>query len=382
MKVNFYSKAHGLFVWAICGASALHAQDFVNGDLNGTVATSSIPTNWSPVPYTDPMNMANAAISATADVTSLTGPVASAGINGNPYSGTTFVTGLNLNNGSYIYHEGIEQTVSGLTVGATYAISFRQTVTKQSNALDDTGTWAVYRETTLIGQSAPTTSTLPWGSNSRVWELRVLYFTASSTSHTIKFLPTDDDANIWDVAGVRMGLDSVRLRPAAPLSAPVQFQLSTLEQGVQLDWLDAQSDQYSHYIVEHSADGHRFEPVGQVPVEDRPSYRFVDEKPFVQSYYRIASVGLDGGKTYSEVQQISTQSPLQADLSGRMLEVSGGYGGPCQVDLMDLQGRTTFSDRGTERFDLSHVSPGIYFLRVISEGAEKVSLEKKVLLTE
>jgi hypothetical protein len=64
-----------------------------------------------------------------------------------------------------------------------------------------------------VGTTAPTFSAAPYNSTSFVWETRTVAFTATETTHTIKFLPRDDDSN-WDgVATVRMGIDCIRINP-------------------------------------------------------------------------------------------------------------------------------------------------------------------------
>jgi gliding motility-associated-like protein len=197
-----------------------HGQIFLNPDLDGTIGVSVWPTNWTNIPYGDPTCQAYISPGATPDVTGLTGPVPSLGIIGNPYSGTTFVSGLMAGGPGALYHEGIMQTVSGLVPGNNYSITFYQTVVKQDLMLDQTGSWAVYIDNSLAGITAITTSTEPFNSVSLVWEQRTITFTASSASHTIKFLPQDDDADQALSAtnvngGLRMGIDHINIDSCA-----------------------------------------------------------------------------------------------------------------------------------------------------------------------
>lgn len=193
-----------------------HAQDFINNDLTGTVGISSLPLNWLVVPETDPNSLSTSALQSTPDLSNTTGPNQPSGINGNPYSGNTMLTGLNGMNASsgWYWHEGIMQTVSGFSPGCTYDVNFFQTVVKQSNALDQSGSWAVYLDNTLIGITAVSNSNLPFNSNSLAWDFRTLTFTATNASHTIKFLPEDND-NSHELSstdpngGLRMGIDSI-----------------------------------------------------------------------------------------------------------------------------------------------------------------------------
>lgn len=212
--LNFKKVTKFSLLLFLISINSVFAQDFTNHDLNGVIGISNIPFTWSVVPETDPNSLSTSSLQSTPDVTGTSGPNSGAGINGNPYSGSTMVSGLNGSSGSSYWHEGIMQTVSGFNVGCTYDVNFFQTVVKQTNALDISGSWAVYLDNTLIGISTPSTSNLPYNSNALVWDFRTVSFTATSSTHTIKFLPQDDDNNhLLSSAeingGLRMGIDSI-----------------------------------------------------------------------------------------------------------------------------------------------------------------------------
>lgn len=195
-----------------------YSQSFVNGDLDGVVnGPSCLPNNWQNVPRNDANCLAINPGEDTPDLTNINGPGNLSGVKGNPYSGTTFISGL-FETADIIpnnfWHEGIMQTVSGFTVENTYTIRFHQTVVKNNNVLDNSGSWAVFVDTVLAGVTAPTYSNEPFGSTQLPWEARTISFTARASTHLIKFLPMDDDSN-WvfsntDTLGaLRMGIDSI-----------------------------------------------------------------------------------------------------------------------------------------------------------------------------
>jgi len=205
------------------------AQNFLNNDLNGTVAVNAAPTNWQIIPFTDPNCLATGTTQATPDILSLTGPQTGFGICGNPYSGTTFASGLYGGNGANLWHEGIMQTVNNLTVGCFYTIHFFQAVVKQGGGtsiptyLDTTGSWSVYVDNTLAGTTAPTHSQAVFNSTSFKWDKRSVVFQATLSSHTIKFLPADDDNNQSNANGLldgalRMGIDSIWIIPGVTIN--------------------------------------------------------------------------------------------------------------------------------------------------------------------
>lgn len=198
------------------------AQQFLNGDLEGTVTSSSIlPQNWQNVPFDDINCQATHIGYDTPDLTDISGPGSSAnGLLGNPYSGLTFVSGMYGGDiVNYFFQEGIMQNVSGLEVGKTYNINFHQSVVKQDNALDKSGSWAIYIDAVLAGTTAITYSEATYNSLSFPWEARSITFTATATSHLIKFLPVDDDTDgtfsLSDTTGaLRMGIDAISLSSA------------------------------------------------------------------------------------------------------------------------------------------------------------------------
>ncbi len=203
--------------------SCSFAQTFTNGDLNGSVNFVSVPTGWTQIPDTDPICQANTPPEATVDILDATGPNQVGGVAGIPQSGGTFCSGLHSSdNGAFLWHEGLMQTVNGFTIGTQYSINFYQTVVQQQNAIDPSGSWRVYLDGSLIATTAVSTSSLAFDDVNLVWDCRVVTFTATATSHTIKFIPWDDDANLSNdpldpLGGLRMGIDNISfVVPADP----------------------------------------------------------------------------------------------------------------------------------------------------------------------
>jgi gliding motility-associated-like protein len=196
--------------------SALNAfgQNFNNADLEGTVGMSSTPQSWYTVSYSDVTCLAYSNMTATPDLTGTQGPIPAIGISGIPQSGNTFISGLISESTGTFHHEGIRQTVTGFVPGKSYTISFYQTVVKQNNQLDPSGSWAVYIDTTLAGISSPSNSSLTFDNQSLQWEERSVSFDATNSTHSIKFLPMDDDnSQAVPYEGLRMGIDQLKLTP-------------------------------------------------------------------------------------------------------------------------------------------------------------------------
>ncbi len=212
-------------IFLIMACSALVAvrsdgQSFQNGELDGMITGySSLPYLWASVPYDDPVCEASNAPAASPDLTSETAPAPNNGVIGTPYSGDTYLSGVHgLSNAGNFFHEGIQQQVGGLTPGQLYVVSFWQCVDARLSCADTSGFWTVYTDGTLAGPSAVSVSHVAMTDLDLEWELRQVQFTATATTHMIKFLPTDDDtdhqADIGLLGGaLSMGIDLIQIAP-------------------------------------------------------------------------------------------------------------------------------------------------------------------------
>ena len=199
-----------------CGLCVpLFGQVFQNGCFDGVInGQSSLATHWFTVAWNDVTCNASGPSTATPDLTSINQPEPNAGIIGQPFCGTNFMSGLIGTDDSLHYHEGIRQAVYGLVPGQQYLFTFRQAVIKQINAMDTSGAWVVYRDNDLLMTSNTSTNTLDPLDTALIWDRRTVVFTATAVGHTFKFLPWDDDTSSdlseTDEAGaLRMGIDSI-----------------------------------------------------------------------------------------------------------------------------------------------------------------------------
>ena len=203
----------------------LPGQDFVNGDLEGPIlGISNTPPFWAPVPQTDPSCSANFGPGTTPDLTSVNQPDPGLGLIGNPYSGNTFISAIAADSYGFVYMEGIKQSVTGFMPDSVYEVHFYQAVVKQANMKDNSGSWAVYIDNTLIGVSNPSSSSAAYNSTNFNWDKRSIVFTATAGTHVFKFFAKDDDDNgiidEYEFQGaVRMGIDSLFITPWCNLNA-------------------------------------------------------------------------------------------------------------------------------------------------------------------
>jgi len=217
-----YSRTLILAALTVSIAPDMQGQDFINGDLEGPPATqlTMLPPSWQAVPDDDPVCQAtDNSLGDTPDLTDMNGPSVFTGLFGNPYSGSSFVSGSRSSD-MVAFQEGIMQQVSGFVPGNTYTIVLHQATARSFGCFDTTGSWAVYIGNSLAGITAPTTSLVPYDSAPFAWELRMITFMASSASHLIKFLPYDDDQDLATSSdptnqggALTMGIDLVSILP-------------------------------------------------------------------------------------------------------------------------------------------------------------------------
>jgi hypothetical protein len=200
---------------------AFSAIAFTNADLEGTPATqSTVPTGWELIPHDAPYSLATVSSGVTGDILAADGPSLASGLFGAANSGTTFYAGVHGFISPHTLQEGLQQTVSGFTVGQEYSFSFFQAVVGHTNRRDDAGSWQVYAGGVLVGTTIPTTSTLAWDDPDKAtelnWEERIITFTATSESMMLSFLPYDADGDIGAQNGVYMGIDTFSEITAVP----------------------------------------------------------------------------------------------------------------------------------------------------------------------
>ncbi|QJE99091.1 PEP-CTERM sorting domain-containing protein [Luteolibacter luteus] len=209
--------ARGLNRWILAASLAIaspafSAVVFTNPDLEGTVASATLPAGWVAVPFEAAFSEATISGGASPDTIDGTGPNLGGFIFGSPHSGTSFAGGAHTTAAGQTAQEGLQQTVSGFTVGEDYSFSFFQAYVGTSNGRDGGGTWLVYADGVLVGTTIPNTTTLAWDDANKSmalsWEERTVSFTATAESMTLSFMPYDPDGDISPQNGTYMGIDS------------------------------------------------------------------------------------------------------------------------------------------------------------------------------
>ena len=196
---------------------AFSAIVFVNPDLEGSSSSATVPTGWTSVSFDAPFSEATTTAGDDADVVGITGPDVAGGIFGAAHSGFGFLGGAHGTVAAVVVQEGLQQTVSGFTVGEDYSFSFFQANVGITSRRDTEGSWRVFANGLLVGTTIPTTTSLAWDDPDKatalLWEERTATFTATAESMTLSFLAYDSDGDIAGQNGVYMGTPSPRSRP-------------------------------------------------------------------------------------------------------------------------------------------------------------------------
>ena len=221
----------GSLILAASLATALPAFSaivFINSGLEDSIASATLPTGWEIVPFDAPFSEATTATADDADVVGTTGPNVPSGMFGAAHSGSSFVGGTHGTIAGVTVQEGLQQTVSGFTVGQDYTLSFFQANVGITSRRDTEGGWRVFADGVLAGTTIPTAATLAWDDPDKatalLWEERTVSFTATAESMTLSFLAYDSDGDIAGQNGVYMGIDS--LSEITPVPEPSAVVLS------------------------------------------------------------------------------------------------------------------------------------------------------------
>jgi hypothetical protein len=153
---------------------------------------------------------------------------------------------------------------------------------------------------------------------------------------------------------------------------------------VDLTWSTTSEQNSSHFLVQRSADGRDYSPIGSVgamgTIASRTEYRFTDDSPYMGlNYYRLQQVDLDGEFVFSnvvtalfkpdDVKVLIVPNPARTRAE---VVLNAAYDGTLHVRIMDGSGRivrTFQTASGVQRFDLpiDLFEPGSYSVELTTE---------------
>lgn len=222
-----------------------------------------------------------------------------------------------------------------------------------------------------------------------------------------KPLLAGDTANVWfnlNVTGLPAGKYNVNLVMNPDNGQPEEYLFNNLiykyitisrkiitpahlltftgqQQGkfVQLNWTAANEINFSHYEVEHSADGRSFTQIGSVQAQNATaaavsSYGLLHTSPVIgQNYYRLKMVDKDGKYVYSGVVIVDFGANAEIRVfpnpftTGLNITVPGTASGKNVVRVLDASGKVvlqqSFNGSGV-LLDVSNLAAGSYVVQV------------------
>lgn len=148
---------------------------------------------------------------------------------------------------------------------------------------------------------------------------------------------------------------------------------------IQLKWKTATEINNSHFEIEKSPFGHKFEKIGVVSARNEGApYSFADKQPLPgTNYYRLKQIDLDGQYEYSAVIAVDIPrgdisvfpNPIKDFLYIKPPEKEAAL----SFQLVDLAGQVILSGHlpKSERLNLSELKPGIYLLNLQTGAVSK-----------
>lgn len=187
---------------------------------------------------------------------------------------------------------------------------------------------------------------------------------------------------------------------STPSPLPVQlisFHAKRLNYVVETEWVTASEKNNSHFLIERSVDGKKFESIGRVKGAGNSTvmnqYRFTDDKPLNgTSYYRLKQFDFDGKFSYSKIEKVEFEGNqgmneievLSLEPNPFQETLNAVYNLPADgetlIRIMDAKGKTVFSENefrnsGANQFSFNEgfkLKSGIYFL-LINQGNYRTS---------
>lgn len=143
-------------------------------------------------------------------------------------------------------------------------------------------------------------------------------------------------------------------------------------------WTTSSEINTSHFNIQKSIDGRRFETLGKVNAKGNGTYSFTDALPtnyllLTTVYYRLQIFDKDGSKTYSEVKTVRLNQLTDTQMNIYPNPATANVKIDCknakQISIVDYLGRTIYNNAVNYQLstiDLKQFCKGVYIVKVIS----------------
>ena len=232
---------------------------------------------------------------------------------------------------------------------------------------DDAGSVDIYIDGDLKGSFAQ--NILPYGGAQKFATISGL----TNGSHTIKFVSTSMKYT---------GIDYIRFRTTTVLPLQLIFFTAKYENGKpHLKWKTENEINVSHFNIERSSDGYRFDKIKEIVSRGGGNYSTVDEAPKNgYNYYRLKMVDKDGRFSYSNVEIVKILNDAIFSFimypnpnSGLLVVEPSQSNKPVMISIFDQQGRLLLVKQitGKTPIAIQHLAKGIYTVKLINNGEVK-----------
>jgi uncharacterized repeat protein (TIGR03803 family) len=158
----------------------------------------------------------------------------------------------------------------------------------------------------------------------------------------------------------------------------LNFDAVKKDKQVALSWTTSAEVNVAHFEVERSTPNNNFTKIGTVNARggnSNTAYTMNDNQPFSGiNYYRLKPIDKDGKFSYSSIVKVDMTKTYSISISPNPASdhiTISGMGSFTRIELIDMTGRTVkqMAKNNSNRYDLSGLSKGIYWLR-LSDGSE------------
>jgi len=174
------------------------------------------------------------------------------------------------------------------------------------------------------------------------------------------------------------GVLSTTTQPFSACVLPLtylSFEVTQVQNGVELNWMTVLEDQTDFFMVEHSTTGHEFEQLGRLlaagtSVSER-TYQYLHTQPATgANFYRVNGIDLDGSAHPSGIRDVRIASdseesfilhPMPVD---DILNISYPELMPGRIQILDISGKILFERTLSKSINLTHLPAGTYLLKI------------------
>jgi Secretion system C-terminal sorting domain len=203
--------------------------------------------------------------------------------------------------------------------------------------------------------------------------------------------PTGASLSSWNLVSQAATPGEVSSCVYFPALVPItlsKFDYILKSNKVVLQWQTENETNSSHFEIERSADGIKFEKIKNITASGvsntAKQYEYVDENPLYINHYRLKQVDLNGSSTYSKILfvKVAEASPikiLENPIANNLnLRINLNASSVKLISIYDMMGRKVKSFSGLtsyQNLDIAKLIGGNYLLQLIDVNGQTYNLQ-------